>query len=206
MGDNGDYFYMVQLAPGHDNRVKFGISASPRNRANVMRNSSPGAVLRRTWTSERHWEPEAIAHVKERLSLPHVGGEVYECDDLEAAAMTLDAFFAEKTGIGNGLSPDKQDWNLCIPATNRGGRDGHDYATHLRCPICDDIRMHIEAVTSHPPETHYKHCQAALCMECVYGHRWLLDFMVKDGSVAISWMLLGTGVVGSEFYGGDSPF
>lgn len=87
-------FYVVQLVPDLSPlRLKMGFTDSMTRRMSEYITSNPTATVLRTWPCRRSWEFTAIASIT-RTGCRFIGGEVYDCDDLDAMRERCKAFFA----------------------------------------------------------------------------------------------------------------
>jgi len=91
---NGDgWFYVVQIMPDVEpRRVKLGFASDAQNRLNAFRTVSPSAELVKSWPCKRGWELTVIDSVT-RYGCEWLGGEVFDCDDLESLVGNCEAFF-----------------------------------------------------------------------------------------------------------------
>lgn len=77
-------FYIVQLEPVLlPQRLKFGFSTSVPNRLTDYRSSNPGAAILKSWPAKRGWEEAIIAVLSAHRNCELIGGEVYDCPDLD---------------------------------------------------------------------------------------------------------------------------
>ena len=92
--DNGwGYFYIVQVMPDViPNRVKLGYAGDCQTRLRAYTTVSPTAQMVKCWPCSLSWEAAAIASLT-RVGCIFVGGEVFDCDDLEALARRGEEFF-----------------------------------------------------------------------------------------------------------------
>lgn len=87
-------FYLIQLVPDLSPlRLKLGFTDSLPRRLTDYLTSNPTAEVFHTWSCRRVWEPAAIASVT-RTGCRCIGGEVYDCEDLQAMKQRCEAFFA----------------------------------------------------------------------------------------------------------------
>lgn len=86
-------FYAVQLVPDLDpRRVKLGFASTIEERLSQHRTAAPTATVLKTWVCRRSWERAAMDSLTQGFH--HIGGEVYECGDLDELRGRGDAFFA----------------------------------------------------------------------------------------------------------------
>ncbi len=86
-------FYIVQLIPElMSNRVKLGFAANIEYRLSDHRISAPTAILLKSWSSNKSWEKAAMASIT-RIECKNIGGEVFECENLETLLERAEAFF-----------------------------------------------------------------------------------------------------------------
>ena len=87
-------FYVVQIMPDADpSRIKLGYASDAARRLASYRTVSPTAAIMRVWPCRASWERAAI----DSLSAEHctvVGGEVYQCSDIEGLLQRGNAFFS----------------------------------------------------------------------------------------------------------------
>lgn len=77
-------FYVVQLEPALlPQRLKFGFPTSLRSRLTDYRSSNPGATILKSWPAKRVWEEAIIAVLSAYSDCELVGGEVYNCSDID---------------------------------------------------------------------------------------------------------------------------
>lgn len=88
------HFYVIQIVPDlAPKRVKLGFASDVGNRLQAHRTSAPTAWIATSWPCMRSWELAAIASAT-RTGCQLVGGEVFDCEDLEALISRCNAFFA----------------------------------------------------------------------------------------------------------------
>lgn len=92
--EQGDgYLYIIQLLPNTaENRVKLGYAKSVAQRLSAHRTTCPNAVMVNKWKCKPEWELVAIDSIT-RDGCELVGGEVYECVDIELLEDKADRFF-----------------------------------------------------------------------------------------------------------------
>ena len=84
-GSSYGEFYVVQLEPELlPQRLKFGFSASAQSRLTDYRSSNPGAMMLKSWPAKRAWEEAIIAVLSAHRHCKLVGGEVYDCSDIDS--------------------------------------------------------------------------------------------------------------------------
>ena len=77
-------FYIVQLEPALlPQRLKFGFSTSVQSRLTDYRSSNPGATILKSWPAKRGWEEAIIAVLSAHKHCKLIGGEVYDCLDVD---------------------------------------------------------------------------------------------------------------------------
>lgn len=92
--NNWGYFYVVQLLPeALPGRIKMGYSVDPKSRLIEYRNIAPSARIVQTWKCKSTWERAAMASMSQG-NCKHMGGEVYDCENIDALIKRGDAFFA----------------------------------------------------------------------------------------------------------------
>lgn len=92
--DNGNgFFYIIQLIPElMKNRVKLGFATNIENRLRAHKTSAPTATLVKSWPSDKEWERSAMASIT-RIDCKCIGGEVFECENLNELTERADIFF-----------------------------------------------------------------------------------------------------------------
>jgi hypothetical protein len=86
-------FYLIQLVPDLSPlRLKLGFTDALPRRLSEYLTGNPTAQIYHSWPCRRVWEAAVIASVT-RTGCRFIGGEVYDCDDLEAMRARVDAFF-----------------------------------------------------------------------------------------------------------------
>lgn len=91
--NSAGFFYIIQLIPEvAPNRVKLGFATTVENRLNAHKTTAPTAVLINQWNCNKDWERTAIASIT-RYECKHVGGEVFDCEDLTKLNIRAKAFF-----------------------------------------------------------------------------------------------------------------
>lgn len=92
--DGGGVYYVVRLVPELDpRRVKFGFTTSLDRRLAEFRTTCPHVELVRQWPcSGLNVEHVATGALARRCR--HLGGEVFEADDIDDVLEAADAFFA----------------------------------------------------------------------------------------------------------------
>lgn len=92
------FFYLIRLVPELDaGRIKLGFANDTTVRLAQHRTAAPTAVLVRSWPCRRSWEAAVMdCLTSNRCRL--LGGEVYECDDVDALVRTADALFVMLPG------------------------------------------------------------------------------------------------------------
>jgi len=102
IGDNGDMvasnengtFYIIQLVPELSaNRMKLGFATSMTSRLRSHKTTSPTAKLIESWPCRAVWEAAAISSIT-RIDCEWVGGEVFDCGDVDALRARGEEFFA----------------------------------------------------------------------------------------------------------------
>jgi len=92
--DGGGFLYVVvpfpECAP---RRVKLGFATDTDTRLAAYRTIAPTAQVVKAWSCHRTWETAATASIT-RMDCSLVGGEVFDCDDLDALVQRGDEFFA----------------------------------------------------------------------------------------------------------------
>lgn len=87
------FFYIVQLIPElAENRIKLGFATNVENRLKAHKTTAPTAILVKSWPSDKEWERSAIVSVT-RLDCKHIGGEVFECENLDELIERANIFF-----------------------------------------------------------------------------------------------------------------
>ena len=85
--------YAIQVVPDLDpHRVKLGFASTITERLAQHRTIAPTASVLKTWPSHRAWEQAAMDSLTRGWHV--IGGEVYECSDLDELRDRGDAFFA----------------------------------------------------------------------------------------------------------------
>ncbi len=88
------FFYVIQVIPDvAPHRIKLGFASNVANRLQAHRTSAPTAEIVKCWSCTRSWEQAAIASATQ-TGCQLVGGEVFDCTDIEALVARCDAFFA----------------------------------------------------------------------------------------------------------------
>jgi len=92
--DNSEgFFYIVQLIPEFmPNRVKLGFASNVEYRLDAHKTSAPTAMLLKSWHSNKSWEKAAMASIT-RIESKNIGGEVFECENLESLLERAEVFF-----------------------------------------------------------------------------------------------------------------
>ena len=92
-GEDG-YFYIIQLIPEFNpNRIKLGFATGIDARLKSHKTSAPTAILLKSWACKRIWENAAISSIT-RIECKLIGGEVYDCDNLNNLLARAEAFFS----------------------------------------------------------------------------------------------------------------
>ncbi|GAC1660908.1 MAG: hypothetical protein PVS3B3_31200 [Ktedonobacteraceae bacterium] len=87
-------FYVVQIVPDIDPlRLKLGYASDANRRLASYRTVSPTAAIVRTWNCRPSWEQTAIDSVTAECCTL-IGGEVYQCTDIERLLQRGDKFFS----------------------------------------------------------------------------------------------------------------
>ena len=93
VNDGDGFFYIVQLIPElMEKRVKLGFATNVENRLKAHKTSAPTATLVKSWPSDKEWERSAIASIT-RIDCKYIGGEVFECGNLNELIERADVFF-----------------------------------------------------------------------------------------------------------------
>lgn len=88
-------FYFIQLLPDQlPGRVKVGFSAALGSRLAQHRTTAPEAKLLESWPCQRSWETAALRAFTTQCGAYHVGGEVFDCEDVQHSLKRLGYFFA----------------------------------------------------------------------------------------------------------------
>lgn len=88
------FFYIIQIMPDLvPERVKLGYATDCQSRLQSYLTVSPTARLLHCWPCASVWEQTAIASLT-RMGCRRVGGEVFDCDCLEALIDRGDSFFS----------------------------------------------------------------------------------------------------------------
>ncbi len=86
-------FYVVALIPDVDGkRLKLGFADSVRARLEQHRTAAPTLELVRVWPCKRTWERAVIDALG--AGCRHVGGEVFDCEDVPALTRKAEELFA----------------------------------------------------------------------------------------------------------------
>lgn len=92
-GENG-YFYVIQLIPEFNpNRIKLGFATDLDARLKSHKTSAPTAILLKSWICKRCWENAAISSIT-RMECKLIGGEVFDCNNLENLIQRAETFFS----------------------------------------------------------------------------------------------------------------
>lgn len=87
-------FYIIQLVPDLSPlRLKLGFTDALPRRLSEYLTANPTAQVYASWPCRRPWEAAAIASVT-RIGCRFIGGEVYDCEALEAMQERCESFFA----------------------------------------------------------------------------------------------------------------
>lgn len=93
IADQG-YFYIIQIVPELDgNRIKFGFATDVQTRLQAHRTIAPTAQLVKYWPCKRIWEQAAIDSIT-RDNCTLIGGEVFQCEDLQKVLDNAEGFFS----------------------------------------------------------------------------------------------------------------
>lgn len=86
--------YLVQIMPDADpSRIKLGYASDANRRLASYRTISPSATITKTWPCRVSWEKAAIDSLTaEYCTL--IGGEVYQCTDIEGVIQRGNRFFS----------------------------------------------------------------------------------------------------------------
>lgn len=92
---SGDgYLYIVQLEPDLiPARHKLGFASNPHDRLTDYRCANPNAIIVKTWPCRRTWEKAAIDALTDSAGT-HIGGEVFDLDDVPEVIAKGDSFFS----------------------------------------------------------------------------------------------------------------
>ena len=87
-------FYAIQLLPDiAPDRVKFGFTTNLESRLQTHRCTCPDAKPLQTWRCNPLWEAAGLAAVGACESVSHVGGEVFDCKEIDATLATVTQLF-----------------------------------------------------------------------------------------------------------------
>ncbi len=93
-------FYAIQLVPELDPlRMKLGFASTIEERLAQHRTAAPTATVLKTWPCRRSWERAAMDCLTQGYR--HIGGEVYECTNIDEVRDRGDAFFALMPTLSN---------------------------------------------------------------------------------------------------------
>ena len=90
VGSDGDFYMLVidpEVRPG---RIKLGFAQSLEQRTRNHYTIAPKLEVAAVWRCKRSWEKTVIAAVGCMPGASHVGGEVYDFEDVEAAIERAD--------------------------------------------------------------------------------------------------------------------
>ena len=92
---NGGVLYVVQLDPDlYPARIKLGFASDVGTRLTDYRITNPLATVVDEYPCRRSWETAAIAALTNDDRVHHVGGEVYDVDDLSVLMKRGRQFFS----------------------------------------------------------------------------------------------------------------
>ena len=95
------WFYIIVLIPEVPNRVKIGFTSNLASRLQSYQVLCPTARVLKYWPCQRSWEYAARASITHEDCV-RVGGEVFDCEDIEAVIENAKQFFDLMPKLGTG--------------------------------------------------------------------------------------------------------